>query len=74
MWGKLHSFCKSLMLVTTDNCGFPFFLTVMMTKTKVKRTFTEGVAGGDCCARGTVLGAKPRGKNLPVTLLQMGFE
>ena len=31
------------MLVTADNCGFPFFLTVMITKTKVKRTFTEGV-------------------------------
>ena len=50
MWGKLH--CKSLMLVTADNCGFPFLLTVMITKTKVKRTFTEGVAGGNCCARG----------------------
>ena len=57
MLGKLH--CKSLMLVTADNCGFPFFLTVMITKTKVKRTFTEGVAGSwDCCARGA-LAAEP---------------
>lgn len=79
MWGKLH--CKSLMLVTADNCGFPFFLTVMITKTKVKRTFTEGVAGSwDCCARGA-LAAEPlreasgdAARKIPPFKLLMGFE